>query len=111
MKETIDSLANVQGKSNLIEANLEEKKIEHIQKCMKILELEILERIGIIEEDIQKWKCYMKRFDEMMSWVDSKKSIMDLQKPKEKTEIDMQKSLLEVCYYFHFELFCCVFEN
>lgn len=97
MKRTRDALRNLKAKSDLIEARMEERKLDEFQTNFDTVRSGVPERIKIITEDFQKWECYVKTFDEMMDWIGSKKSIMELIKPKEKDEIDSQKNLLEVC--------------
>ena len=96
-EKTKEGVADLKTKSNLIEATVEVNKINEIQSRFQMIFAQVPERIRIIEEDIGKWQIYMNKFDEMVVWIESKKSIMNLPKPKERDDIDNQKDLLEVC--------------
>ena len=85
-------------KSNLIEATKEETKISEIEQHFQIASTEVSERICVVEKDITQWNIYLEKLNEIVKWVEEKKGIMSLPKPKEKDEIDSQKDLLEVFY-------------
>ena len=88
----------LKSKSNLIEATKEETKISEIEQHFQIVSIGVSERICIVEEDIIQWDIYLEKLNEIVKWLEEKKGIMNLSKPKEKEEIESQKDLLEVLY-------------
>ena len=106
-EEAKQAVSILKSESILVFPTKEENVISEIEENFKTISSEILERSGIVKEDIGRWEIYVDKLSGMVNWVEEKKSIMKLGKAKEKKEIDRQKALLEV-YYVLFSFFILV---
>ena len=95
-KQTVLSL---KAKSSLVESTKEENKINELEANFQFISSEISKRVLIVKEDIIKWEFYVEKLNEMDRWVEEKKTIMTLTKPKDKDGVDKQKYLLEVSIF------------
>ena len=75
-----------------------ERSIDSLQEMFGYLAEKIPERIEVIKRDVLAWEKYLMQLDQLGGWVDNKKMFMELEKPKERGEIEKQKQLLEVCF-------------
>ena len=104
-KETIlqsisDKIVELEDKGSLINIAVEKEKCERIQAHFKAIASTIRNRKVVIGNDVEKWKEYIKRLEEMSDWVQSRKDLMDSEKPKDKQLIESQKQQLEVALPF-----------